>query len=139
MIGIVVVAHFGLGEKFVEAATAIVGKTPKNIIAVGIDDNEEVLSINEDIMNAIKQVSSPDGVLILTDMFGGTPCNMSMPFLNEGHLEVLTGLNLPMLIEALDGRSEGKTIAEFAQHLQSIGQKNICLASDILSKKPSDG
>lgn len=139
MIGIIIVAHFGLGEKFVQAATEIIGKEPKNIIALTIDYSKDVESINEDISNAIKQVNDKNGVLILTDMFGGTPCNMSLPFLKEGQVEVLTGLNLPMLVEVMDSRHNGKSLAELAQYLQSLGQKNICLASEILNKKSCEG
>ena len=139
MIGIVVVAHFGLAEKFVDAATHVAGKEADHIVAVTIDHQKDVQEINQDIANAIKQVESDDGVLILTDMFGGTPCNMSLPFLKEGTVEVITGLNLPMLIELVDGKNDGKSLTEFAQSLLTLGQKNICMASDILSKKPAKG
>jgi PTS system mannose-specific IIA component len=139
MIGVVIVAHFGLAEKFVDAATEIAGKQPEHVVAVGIDRQKDVQAINQDITNAIKQVGGKDGVLILTDMFGGTPCNMSLPFLKEGRVEVITGLNLPMLIEVLDGKHDQKSLAELAQSLLILGQKNICMASEILSKKPTSG
>ena len=139
MIGIVVVAHFGLGEKFVDAATQIAGKESDHIVAVTIDHQKDVQAINQDIANAIKQVNHDDGVLILTDMFGGTPCNMSLPFLKEGKVEVITGLNLPMLIEVIDSKHNGQSLSEFAQSLLTLGQKNICMAGDILSKKPTEG
>ncbi len=137
MIGIVVVAHFGLGEKFLEAATEITGKRPDHIVAVTIDQQKDVQAINREITDAIEHVDGEDGVLILTDMFGGTPCNMSLPFLKEGRVEVITGLNLPMLIEILDGKHDQKSLAELAQSLLTLGQKNICMASEILSKKPT--
>ena len=138
MIGVIVVAHFGLAEKFVEAAEKIVGKKPDNIAAISINPGKGANEINQEIMKAIKRVDGKDGVLILTDMFGGTPCNMSLPFLKEGKVEVLTGLNLPMLIEIFDAKHSGKSVADLAQYIQSLGQKHICLASEILHKKPTD-
>ncbi len=83
MIGIIIVAHFGLAEKFLEAAEKIAGKKPKKIAAVTINYSKDVDEINQEITKAIKKVAGTDGVLILTDMFGGTPCNMSLPFLKE--------------------------------------------------------
>ncbi|MBN2468337.1 MAG: PTS sugar transporter subunit IIA [Deltaproteobacteria bacterium] len=138
MIGVIIVAHFGLAERFLEAAEQIAGKKSDTIAAVTINYNKEVDEINRDIMKAIKKVDNNEGVLILTDMFGGTPCNMSLPFLKEDKVEVLTGLNLPMLIEVLEIGSQGKSLREFAQEIQCLGQKNICLASEILNKKPKD-
>jgi len=134
MIGVVVVAHFGLAEKFVEAAEKIIGKKPENLVAISINPGNDINEINQKIMKAIKKAGGKDGILILTDMFGGTPCNMSLAFLREGKVEVLTGLNLPMLIEVLDVKHDGKPLTDLAQHLQSLGQKNICLASEILHK-----
>ena len=136
MIGIVIVAHFGLAEKFLEAAEKIVGKRPEHIVTVSIDPGKDVKEISQEIVKAIKKVEGKDGVLILTDMFGGTPCNMSLAFLKEGKIEVLTGLNLPMLIEVLDVKNNGKPLNDVAQSLQALGQRNICLASEILNKKP---
>ncbi len=139
MIEIIVIAHFGLAEKFVEVAERIVGSKPTNMQAISVDPGIEIKEINQEITNAIKKADGKDGILILTDMFGGTPCNMSLAFLKEGAVEVLTGLNLPMLIEVLDAKHNGKTLAELAQDIQSLGQKNICLASDILHKKSTTG
>lgn len=135
MIGIVIVAHFGLAEKFLEAAERIVGGRPDNIAAVSVDLEKDVNEVSQEILKAIKKVNQDHGVLILTDMFGGTPCNMSLAFLNEGAVEVLTGLNLPMLIEVLDIKNNGRKLSDLAQEIQALGQKNICLASEILNKK----
>lgn len=139
MIGIIIVAHFGLAEKFLEAAEKIAGKKTKKIAAVTINYSKDIDEINQEITKAIKKVDGNDGVLILTDMFGGTPCNMSLPFLKEEKVEVLTGLNLPMLIEVLDAEHNQKSLSDFAQYIQALGQKNICLASEILNKKPNNG
>lgn len=138
MVKIIVVAHFGLAEKFVEVAEKIVGRKPTNMQAISVDPGSDVEEINQTITKAIKKADGNDGILILTDMFGGTPCNMSLAFLKEGAVEVLTGLNLPMLIEVLDAKQNGKTLAQLARDIQSLGQKNICLASEILSAKATD-
>ena len=132
MIEIIVIAHFGLAERFVEVAEKIVGRKPINMQAISVDPGNEIKEINQGITKAIKRAEGKDGILILTDMFGGTPCNMSLAFLKEGAVEVLTGLNLPMLIEVLDAKHDGKTLAQLAQDIQSLGQKNICLASEIV-------
>jgi PTS system mannose-specific IIA component len=136
MIGVIVVAHFGLAEKFVEAAERILRRKPENIAAVSVDPGKDTNEINQEIMRAIKKLDTSEGILILTDMFGGTPCNMSLPFLREGKVEVLTGLNLPMIIELLDTKHSGKSLEQLAHYTQSLGQKHICLASEILHKKP---
>ena len=138
MIGVIVIAHFGLAEKFMEAAEKITGKKPENIVAISVNPGKEVNGINQEITKAIKKVDGKDGILILTDMFGGTPCNMSLAFLKEGKVEVLTGLNLPMLIEVLDAKHDGKPLVDLAKYIQSLGQKNICLASEILNKQPTN-
>lgn len=137
MIEIIVIAHFGLAEKFVEVAEKIARRKPANLQAISVDPGNEIKEINQKISKAIKKAEGEDGILILTDMFGGTPCNMSLAFLKEGAVEVLTGLNLPMLIEVLDAKHNGKTLAQLAQDLQSLGQKNICMASEILHNKPT--
>ena len=135
MVGIVIVAHFGLAEKFLEAAEKIVRKKPANTVTVSIDPGKNADEFKQDIVKAIKKVDAKEGVLIFTDMFGGTPCNMSLAFLKEGKVEVLTGLNLPMLIEVLDIQTNGRSLNDLAQYIQALGQKNICLASEILNKK----
>jgi len=136
MIEVIVIAHFGLAEKFAEVAERIVGSKPTNMQAISVDPGTEIKEINQAITKALKRAEGKDGVLILTDMFGGTPCNMSLAFLKEGAVEVVTGLNLPMLIEVLDAKHNGKTVTQLAQDIQSLGQKNICLASEILNKRP---
>ena len=76
-----------------------------------------------------------DGALVLTDMFGGTPSNLSLSFLEEGKVEVLTGVNLPMLIRLITLRDNGGKLLELAKDLKSYGRKNICIASEILKKQ----
>jgi PTS system mannose-specific IIA component len=98
MIGIVIVTHLKLGEELLAAAELIVGKL-KQFQAVSIDPKEDVEEIKEKISAAIRAVDRGKGILILTDMFGGTPSNISLSFLEEWKIEVITGVNLPMLLK----------------------------------------
>jgi PTS system mannose-specific IIA component len=90
--------------------------------------------IKKEISSSIKKLDRGQGVLILTDLFGGTPSNISLSFLKEGKLEVVTGVNLPMLLKLYDKRHE-MNLAEFALYIKEYGRKNIYLASEVLSKK----
>jgi PTS system mannose-specific IIA component len=131
MIGIVVVTHSQLGEALIDAAEFILGSRPQDIVAVSIDLNQNVDRLREKIAAGIKKVSRERGVLILTDMFGGTPSNISYSFLEEGRTEVLAGVNLPILVQALDTRAR-LDLGELASSLESFGKKSITLASGIL-------
>jgi PTS system mannose-specific IIA component len=133
MVGIVLVTHPNLGEEFIRSAEMICGKMPR-VLTVSIDTRKEVEELRRGIAEAIKKVDDGDGVLILTDMFGGTPSNMSLAFLQEDRVEVLTGLNLPMMIKLSNCR-EGRPLKELARMVKEAGQKNINLASEILQKK----
>jgi mannose PTS system EIIA component len=133
MVGIVLVTHPHLGEEFIRSAEMICGKMPR-VLAVSIDTRKEVEELRRGIADAIKKVDEGDGVLILTDMFGGTPSNMSLAFLQEDRVEVLSGLNLPMMIKLSNCR-EGRSLKELAKMVKEAGQKNINLASEILQKK----
>ncbi len=133
MVGVVLVTHPHLGEEFIRSAEMICGKMPR-VLTVSIDTHKEVEELRRGIAEAIKKVDEGDGVLILTDMFGGTPSNMSLAFLQEGQVEVLTGLNLPMLIKLSNCR-EGRPLKELAKMVKEAGQKNINLASEILQKR----
>ncbi len=131
MIGIVVVTHSRLGEALIEAAEFIVGSRPEAVVAVSIDINENAEKLREKIAASIKTVKGPDGVLILTDMFGGTPSNLSYSFLEEGHIEVISGVNLPILVQATGMRGK-KKLDRLAADLEVFGKKSISLASGIL-------
>ncbi len=133
MVGIVLVTHPHLGEEFLRSAELICGKFPQ-IALVSIDTRKGVDELRKEISEAIKTVDLGDGALILTDMFGGTPSNMSLAFLREGQVEVLTGINLPMLIKISNCR-ENRNLKELAKMVKEAGQKNIHIASEILQKK----
>ena len=131
MIGIVIVTHSQLGDALIEAAEFIIGKRPEALASVSIDLNESAEVLRGKIAKGIKKVKSKDGVLILTDMFGGTPSNLSYSFLEEGKIEVISGVNLPILIQAANKRSKFK-LPKLAVKLESFGKKSISLASGIL-------
>ena len=131
MIGIVIVTHSHLGDALIDAAEFIIGTRPDNMVSVSINLNENVDKLREKIAQGIKKVDQKKGVLILTDMFGGTPSNLSYSFLEEGRVEVISGVNLPILIKALDTQ-EKIELGEFAESLEAFGKKSISLASGIL-------
>jgi len=131
MIGIVVVAHFNLAREMVAATELIVGKQDQ-FEYVDIFPDEEVDKIKRKLMDALKSVEAGDGAIIHTDMFGGTPSNISLSFLEEGKVEVVTGTNLPMLIKLVTYR-QGRSLSELAGFIASYGKKNIYLATDVLN------
>ena len=133
MVGVILVTHPQLGKEFIRSAELICGKF-SGLETVSIDTRKEVEDLRREIAEAIHRVDNGQGVLILTDMFGGTPSNMSLAFLDENRVEVLTGLNLPMLIKLASCR-EGRELKELARMVKEAGQKNINLASEILQKK----
>ena len=131
MIGIVIVTHCQLGEALIGAAEFIIGSQPESLESVSIDLNESAEKLRNKISQGIKNVKGQEGVLILTDMFGGTPSNLSYSFLEEGRIEVLSGVNLPILIQAASMRNK-MNLDELAANLESFGKKSISLASGIL-------
>jgi PTS system mannose-specific IIA component len=136
MIGIVVVAHFNLAKQMVAATELIVGKQ-KQFESVDIFPDEDVDKIKKRLTDAVSSVEIGDGVLIMTDMFGGTPSNISLSLLNAGKVEVVTGVNLPMLIKLITYR-EGRPLDELASFITQYGQNNIYLATDILKTRKKD-
>ena len=133
MIGVLITTHGNLGNELIHAAEMIKGPLV-DVIHVCIEQNRGVEDVKKEISNAIKKLDKGKGVLILTDLFGGTPSNISLSFMKEGKVEVVTGVNLPMLLKLSDVKAE-TTLNEFATFIKDYGKKNISLASEILSKK----
>ena len=131
MIGIVIVTHSQLGDALIDAAEFILGTRPDTMVSVSIDLNENVDKLRKKIAEGIKKVDHNQGVLILTDMFGGTPSNLSYSFLEEGRVEVISGVNLHILIKAFDIQKKME-LSKLAEHLEAFGKKSISLASGIL-------
>jgi len=132
VIGIVVVTHGQLAAELVNAARQIVGDIPR-IAAVSIGWADDMTAAREAIARALVEVGEA-GVLVLTDMFGGTPTNVMLPFLSD-RVEIVTGVNLPMLIK-LTGLREGDLL-EVARVIRDQGKGAIYVASEVLEKKPT--
>jgi PTS system mannose-specific IIA component len=129
MVGILVVTHGSLAEELVKAARRIVGEV-EEMQAVVIDWDDDVSVAGKVIQDAIKKLDQGQGVLILTDMFGGTPTNISLSFLNEGNVEIVTGVNLPMLIKYYNLK-ERDVLSSVADRIREQGQKGIYVASQV--------
>lgn len=131
MTGLVVVAHAGLAEALINAAEMIVGKID-GAVPVEIKPDDSVDSIRLALTSAIESVAS-ENIIIMTDMFGGTPSNMSLSFLKENQIEVLTGVNLPMLIKFSSDRDKFG-VAELAAQIRDTGREGVAVAGDYLKK-----
>ncbi|HXI10985.1 MAG TPA: PTS sugar transporter subunit IIA [Thermodesulfobacteriota bacterium] len=133
MVGAIIVTHGNLAASLVEVAESITGKM-ENVRTVSVLNSDTTESIRGTISGAIKEVNSGSGVIIFTDMFGGTPTNVALSLLEDGRVDVITGVNLPMLIKFIGNRTE-KSLAEVALLLKDYGQKSIVLAGDMLKDK----
>jgi len=131
MIGIVVVTHGDLGDTLIATTRFIFGSLPKGVVAVSVDLETNPDKLHKSIEEGIKSVDQKDGILLLTDMFGGTPSNLAYSFLEEGHVEVLAGVNLPILIKAVESRTNTQLI-DLAASLEKFGRQSITLASGVL-------
>ncbi|MDO9528456.1 MAG: PTS fructose transporter subunit IIA [Syntrophales bacterium] len=132
MVGVLIITHGNLGYELIQSAELIKGRMD-GVLAISVDPTKGVEELKKEISSSIKKVNKGKGVLILTDLFGGTPSNLSLSFLKEGKLEVISGVNLPMLLKLPDIRE--KDLADFAYSVKDYGMKNISLASEILNKK----
>jgi mannose PTS system EIIA component len=133
MIGVVVVTHGQLATELLNAAETIVGELPR-FAAVSIGWHEDTQDARGEIADALGRVQQGQGVLILTDMFGGTPSNLAMTFLGQDNVEVITGVNLPMLIK-LAGLNEQASLIEAAREMREHCRNAIWVASDLLREK----
>ena len=133
MIGILILTHGEIAEQLALAARAISSETER-IEAVGLGWNEDSEAARRRIEAAIAAVNGDGGVLILTDMFGGTPSNLAFPFLQEGIVEIVTGVNLPMVLRSLATRKDD-SLPALARAVRERGRKAIEVASDYLSER----
>lgn len=129
-VGVVMVTHYGVGKEFLQAMRLIIPEAPE-FPFVSLDPAEPVDQMRSRIQAAIRGVDQGEGVLILTDMFGGTPSNVALSFLTEHRIEVVTGVNLPMLIK-LGSLQDEKPLEELAGFIKEYGQRNISVASEVL-------
>jgi PTS system mannose-specific IIA component len=133
MIGMVLVTHGRLATEFRAALEHVVGpQSQVETVAIGPDDDME--QRRTDIIDAVKSVDTGEGVVVLTDMFGGTPSNLAISVMNGGHVEVVAGINLPMLIKLASVREES-SLEHAVIQAQAAGRKYINVASQVLSGK----
>jgi len=133
MIGGIIVSHGRLAEELLNALTIILGEAP-NIEAISIGWYDDVEDSKKKISQCLKQVDQKNGVIIFTDMFGGTPSNLSFSFLRDNQVEIITGINLPMLIKFVS-LQRSNNLKDVAKKVVEQGKKNIHLASALLSSK----
>lgn len=132
MVGALVVTHGNLALELVNAAKKIVGEAPR-LKAVVIDWDADVSLARTTIEESLRTVEAGQGVLIFTDMFGGTPTNISLTFLDPGRVEIVTGINLPMLIKFLNLRAD-ENLAGVVEQICVKGRQSIQVASDLLGR-----
>jgi PTS system mannose-specific IIA component len=133
MIGGIIVSHGRLAEELLNALTIILGEAP-NIEAISIGWYDDVEDSKKKISQCLKSVDQKNGVIIFTDMFGGTPSNLSFSFLRDNQVEIITGINLPMLIKFVS-LQRSNNLRDVAKKVVEQGKKNIHLASALLSSK----
>ncbi|MDR3511391.1 MAG: PTS sugar transporter subunit IIA [Caulobacteraceae bacterium] len=131
MIGLVIVTHGRLAEEFVFAMEHVVGPQT-GVAAVCIGPEDDMEQRRKDILNACADVDDGDGVILLTDMFGGTPSNLAISVMEQTHAEVIAGLNLPMLIKLASIRGR-EPLTTCVAHAQEAGRKYISVASYVLA------
>lgn len=131
MIGMVLVTHGDLAKEFVSALQHVVGEQ-ENVAAVCIGPDDDMEQRRSDILASVERVDSGKGVVLLTDMFGGTPSNLAISIMEQANVEVIAGVNLPLLIKLASVRIDG-TLAETVNAAQDAGRKYINVASRLLS------
>jgi len=131
MIGVVLVTHGALAQEFLTALEHVVGEQ-QNFETISIQPCDNIESRRDDIVNAVKKVDNGDGVIVVSDMFGGTPSNLAISMMDHQKLEVIAGANLPMLIKIASVRKDSSLEDTVAQALYS-GRKYINAASQLLS------
>lgn len=133
MIGLVLVTHGRLAVELVSALEHVVG-SQENVATVCIGPDDDMEQRRAEIMKSTKDVDDGDGVIVLTDMFGGTPSNLAISIMDNGKIEVIAGVNLPMLIKLASIR-DANSLLEAATGAQDAGRKYINIASQLLDKK----
>lgn len=137
MIGVVIATHGRLAEEVLACAEGIVGPLQR-ARAVSVSASVPLEAARDALAAAIQEVDEGEGVLVLTDMLGGTPANLALGFLGDA-VDVVAGVNLPMLLKLSTCRAPGAKLGEVARLICAYGQKNITLASDVLRPKVAGG
>ncbi len=136
MVGVLIVTHQDFGEKLLQTAEGVLG-SQNNCLAISIDVTTEMKGLVEKIQQGVQEVDSGKGVIILTDMFGGTPSNLSLSLLGTARLEVITGANLPMLLKILSSRD--MELEELVYEAKTAGRQGILVAGEVLKRKIVNG
>ncbi len=136
MIGVLIVTHQEFGQHLLRAAEGILGEQER-CLAVSINATKEMEALLQEIQDGAEQVDAGEGVVLLTDMFGGTPTNLSLSLLGSRKLEVITGANLPMLLKILSRRD--MALEELALEAKSAGRQGILVAGEVLKRKIANG
>ncbi len=131
MIGVVIVTHGRLAAEFIAALEHVVGPQ-RDIAAICIGPDDDIEQRRQDILQSVRAVDTGDGVVLLTDMFGGTPSNLAISVMDRPKIEVIAGINLPMLIKLASVRST-ETLADAVRGAQEAGRKYINVASQLLA------
>ncbi len=135
MIGKLILTHGGLARELLAAANVISGQLT-GFEALSLDWSDGFDEARSKVAAVLDRLDQGQGVLILTDMYGGTPCNIAMTFFQAGRVEVLTGVNLPMVLRlACQADGEEGTVSDLARRLQIKGQKSVCLAGDLVQNR----
>lgn len=133
MIGMVLVTHGNLADEFVSAMEHVVGKQPA-LATICIGPSDDMEQRRSEIASAVNDVNDGTGVVILTDLFGGTPSNLAISLMEAGHVEVIAGINLPMLIRLAEARKK-KTIMKAVTAARDAGKNYITIASEFLGQE----
>jgi len=140
MVGILVISHGQLANELLAAARTIEPALVEQTRAITLEWNVDPEQARAEIARTLKELDTGDGVMVLTDMFGGTPTNLSLGFLDPARLEVVTGVNLPMVIKLAGVRRlDGQTLRQLAKVVAEKGQKSIYVVSEILERRPGSG
>jgi mannose PTS system EIIA component len=133
VIGILIVTHGGLAAEL-KAAALTIQPDIEQIVAVSLDWSQVGEDASRRIAEGLEEADAGDGAIILTDMFGGTPTNLTLPFLKRDRVEIVTGVNLPMLLKCSALQRSGKPVVEIAHVAKDRGQRSIYVASDLLAE-----
>jgi len=132
MIGILLVTHGRLAEEL-KAAALTIQPDLSRIVAVALEWDQTGEDARERIARGLAEADGEEGTVILTDMFGGTPTNLTLSFLQKDRVEIVTGVNLPMVLKAASLQKSGRAVTEIAHLARDRGQRSICVASDLLA------
>jgi len=138
MIGIILIAHNHIAGEMLATAEHVLGEQPL-ISILDVEDSDRPDLVHDELTDLIRQNNTGDGVFILADMFGGTPCNVAISCAEQGKVEVMSGFNLPSLIKSLSMRQQTSDLTALAKDVVAAGQQYMCLASEYMLQQAGEG